>query len=320
MRSTVSTSIQLSPATRLGILLCLLIVTMASVEYFARIMHDRRSATQAIEQGVRRALHIRSRPDSRQLLFAGNSLVFDDLSQIELQRSLGPGFLVYTAGIPGSTYYDWRLGFRALFTRDSQPDVIVFGISPSQFLREPATTPLPVSILWGPREIIAYQREERLSLTQLSELLLEHYSTYYALRDIVRTHVRKLIPGYESMVDRWSGSKGRPEIEAGPAAEALFSDKLATLAAECRSRSQLVLMLSPTNQVEDEKLEPYLRSAANRLGIAITEPIAQREWPLTKFRDDKYHLTPPAAAEFSRLVAADLRRKLADSTNQAVGQ
>jgi hypothetical protein len=312
MKAERSNGIPLQPVTRLWILLCVLLATMISIEYLARAMHDRRDATLTIEDGVRRALLIRHSQNSQQLLFAGNSLVFDDLSQADLQQGLGPGFLIHTAGVPGSTYYDWQLGLHALFARGSQPDVLVFSISPSQFLRQPATTPLPVSRLWSTHEIVTYSREQHINLTTFSELLLERYSTYYSLRNTVRIYVRKFIPGYESMVDSWNASGAGPAMQTGPGTEAIFADRLAKLATECGPHTRLVLMITPTNQREDERLEPELRAAAEGLGIPVIEPVTEREWPLAKFRDDGYHLTAPAAAEFSKLVAADLRRKLVE--------
>jgi len=311
---------RLSSNAKVTILVCLLFATLISIEYFARAMHDHRSATLRVEEGVQDALLIRQSPDHRQLLFAGNSLIYDDLSQSELQQNLAPSFLVHTAGVPGSTYYDWSYGLHALFARGSQPDVLVFSISPSQLLRGPAATPVPVSLLWNLREILDYQREQRLNLTQLTELLLEHYSTYYGLRNTTRIYVRKFIPGYEAMVYRWTGSTAGSLQPTAKTPNALYAVRLSKLATECGTHTQLVLMLSPTNQIEDEKLEPALKAAAESLGIPVVAPVAEREWPLTKFRDDQYHLTPPAAAEFSKLVAADLRQKLVDSAGRVSGQ
>ena len=122
------------------------------------------------------------------------------------------------------------------------------------------------------------------------------------------------------MVYSWSGSEAGPAPQTGPGTEAIFADRLARLATECGSHTRLVLMISPTNQHEDEMLEPELRTAAEGLGIAVIEPVTEREWPLTKFRADRYHLTAPAAAEFSKLVAADLRRKLVERESRASGQ
>ena len=96
-------------------------------------------------------------------------------------------------------------------------------------------------------------------------------------------------------MNRWSIAGPDPRrvlrAELGPETEALFSDRLSKLAAECGSHTRLMLMLPPTNQLEDEKLEPALRAAAEGLGIAVIEPVAEREWPLAKFREDGYHLT-----------------------------
>jgi hypothetical protein len=310
----------LTPVRRLRILLCLLLALLISVEYLTRVMHGHRNATLAIESGIQQALQIRRDPNYRQLLFAGNSLIFDDLSEADLQQGMGPGYIVHTAGVPGSTYYDWRYGLHALFARGSRPDVLVFSISPSQFLRRPATTPLPVSTLWSAREIVAYHREQNIDLSMLSELLLEHYSTYFSLRDTVRIYARKVIPGYESMIYGWTRSTLGPQLNAGPETETLFSDRLSKLAAECGSHTRLMLIVPPTNQLEDEKLEPELKVAAEGLGIDVIEPVVEREWPLAKFREDGYHLTELAAAEFSKLVAADLRRKLAEPEGRVSGQ
>ena len=283
-------------------------------------MHDRRPATLCVEAGLRDALLIRGSPDHYQLLFAGNSLIYDDLSQAELQRSLGHSFLVHTAGVPGSTYYDWSYGLQALFARGSRPDVLVFSISPTQFLREPAVTAQPVSLLWSLREILAYQREQRPTLTEVTELVLEHYSTFYALRNTIRIYVRKVVPGYEALVNQAASPNSGPSQPSTQATKVLYAERLRNLAAKCGAHTQMILMFSPTNQLEDERLEPALKAAAQTIGIPIIAPVAEREWPVTQFRDDRYHLTQPAAAEFSKLVATDLRQKFVDSAVRVAGQ
>jgi hypothetical protein len=208
---------------------------------------------------------------------------------------------------------------RALFARGSQPDVLVFSISPSQFLRQPAVTPVPVSLLWSTQEILAYDREQHPSLTTFSELVLEHYSTYFALRDTVRIYARKFIPGYETMTNRWSTSS-MGSVEVGPATETMVFDRLSKLTTECAPHTQFVLMVPPTNQAGDEALEPALRTAAQKLGIVVIEPVGEMDWPRTSFREDGYHLNSAAATEFSKLVAADLKLMLVDSSNYNAGQ
>ena len=301
--------------SRLAILLCLLFATLVSIECLARVMHSHRTATLNVEAGVKDALLIRQSPDRRQLLFAGNSLIYDDLSQPELQQILGSDYEVHTAGVPGSTFYDWRYGLHALFARGSQPDVLVFSISPSQFLRQPAATSLPVSVLWRNQDIVAFDRAEHPSPGTAADMFLQRYSTFFALKDTIRIYFRKFIPGFESLV--WAASVMTPSVDSAHATEPVYAERLSMLLAECGLHTRLVLMIPPTNQPADEALEPHLKAAAESLGIPVIEPVAEREWPITSFREDHYHLTPPVAAEFSRLVATDLRRKLVDSANRA---
>jgi len=307
-------------AIKLPVMVCLLCLLMISVEFLARAMHDRRRVTLGIEGGIQQALLIRRDSGYRQLLFAGNSLIFEDISQPVLQQSMGPGFHVYAAGIPGSTYCDWRYGLRALFARGSQPDVLVFSISPTQFLRPAAATPVPVSQLWTAKEILAYNREQRPGLTALSELAFEHYSTFFSLRDTARIYVRRFIPGYEGMLDSWSKSASNAAIDGGPGTETAFAQKLSKLAVECGPRTRFVLMIPPTNQSADKEVEPALRSAAAKLSIPVIEPVRETEWPLADFQQDGYHLSAAAAGEFSKLVAADLAQILDDSPDHASGQ
>ncbi len=109
-------------------------------------------------------------------------------------------------------------------------------------------------------------------------------------------------------------------MEAGPATETIFSDRLSNLAAECGSHTQLVLMVPPTNQAGDQALEPALRAAAQKLGIVVVEPVGEKDWPPTSFREDGYHLNSAAASQFSKLVAADLKLMLIDSSDHNSGQ
>jgi len=320
MRSTDNRTATVPPMRKLWVLLCLVFSLLVSVESLTRAMHNYRKVTLSIEHGVSQALLIRRDPAYRQLLFAGNSMIFEDISQPVLQQGMGSGFLVYAAGVPGSTYSDWRYGLHALFARGSQPDVLVFSISPSQFLRSPAVTPLPFSQLWSTKEILAYNREERLGLTTSSELVFEHYSTFFSLRDTVRIYVRKFIPGYEAMLDDWAKFAPATAIEIGAATEAAFVEKLSDIAVECPLHTRFVLMIPPTNQPADKAAEPALRSAAEKLGIPVIEPVSETDWPLADFQQDGYHLNAAAAGEFSKLVAADLKQILDGSVGHDSGQ
>jgi hypothetical protein len=299
------TSIDRAPL-KLAILLCCLFLVVMFVEVFTRVLHDRRKVTLTVEQSVEDALAIRHADGRKQVLFAGNSLIFMDVDRNALQDSMGQGYLVHTAGVSGSTYYDWRYGFRALFHRGGQPDLVVFAISPSQFLRAPTVTPLIVSKLWRNEDVVSYFHDLHLNLSTFTELLLERYSTFFSLRDIVRIYVRKVIPGFEDLVGVWARPTPTKPRENQPPTRQAYVDRLSKLARELPRNSQLVILIPPTNQPTDAAAEPFLREAAQELGIAVEEPIHEYEWPSSRFQVDEYHLTPKAAADFSHIVGADV--------------
>ncbi|AXC14931.1 hypothetical protein ACPOL_5685 [Acidisarcina polymorpha] len=294
-----------------GLLLCILIMLILGELGTGRI-HDQRRVTLTIEDGVRDALAIRHRDTRLQILVSGNSLVFEGISKPFLQQGLGGEFQVHTMGIPGSTFDDWRYGLASLFKRGSQPDIVLFSISPTQFLRPPAVTSLPLSQLWGTREIVSYFREQHLSLSTLSNLLLEHYSVFFYMRNTIRIYVRKAIPGYEVMVQQWAEAAA-PALNPAPhqaEAKAIFLTRLRQIQIACGPRARFFLLIVPTGQLDDAREEAALKAAAYELGITVVAPVGEQQWPVGRFQSDKYHLNAEAARVFSLLVAADLARVL----------
>jgi len=293
---------------KLALLLVTVLALMIFIECFTRVLHNHRKITLTVEQSIQNALAIRPLPDKKQTLFVGNSLIFMDLAQPALQDAMGPDYSVHTTGVVGSTYYDWQYGFHALFNRGSRPDVVVFAISPSQYLRAPTVTPMVISQLWTNSEIFAYRRDQNLSLTTFSELLFERYSTFFALRDIVRIYARKAIPGFIDLVGVWGRpTPSRPTENQAPSRETYVA-KLRLITQCLPDGTRFVLLIPPTNQPNDTADEPSLRAAADYLGIPIEEPVKEYEWPSKQFQPDAYHLNYRAAVEYSRLVGADLAR------------
>jgi hypothetical protein len=150
-----------------------------------------------------------------------------------------------------------------------------------------------------------YLRAERPTLTASSELLLEHYSSFFYMRDTIRIFIRKRIPGYVAMVEGWNRHAAVAPREDESRGKENFEDRLSRLQIACGPHARLVLLIAPTRQDIDEALEPSLRSAARKLLIPVIEPVGEKEWPITRFRDG-YHMNSSGAQEFSKLVARDL--------------
>ena len=295
---------------RVVALLCFVICLCLIVEASSLSMRDHRSSTLSQEREIDEALAIRPVPSAEQVLVAGNSLVFDGIDAKALQQAAGSSYVTHAAGIPGSTLSDWQYGLQSLFERGSRPDIVVFAISPLQMLRGSTATPVPVARLWSARQIWSYYKSEHIPLSEMADLVLEHYSVFFSMRDTFRIYIRKWIPGYARLANEWltqpssSGMKGigNPDIDR------LLRQRLSLMNKTCRSHgSRFVFLIVPTHEKEDSALEPYLISAAQELGVPLIVPAREGALPLSNYKPDGYHLTPKAASAFSSLVGAELR-------------
>jgi hypothetical protein len=307
---------------RFNVLCIWILILFVIIEVVSGKLRDHRQISVSIMGDIDSAIAVRHSANKMQVVFAGNSLVYEGLSQPVLQEIVGTRFSLSLAGVPGSTYFDWLYGLRALFARGSEPDVVVFGISPSQFLRAPAVTSLPVSRLWRGKDVLSYYQDWKPGLTTTGSLLLEHYSTFFSMRDVFRIYARKQIPGYSSMVEQ-SGASATPESRAGLPTKGMvdtYKLRLGALQTECKSHARLILIIVPTRQIEDETDEVALKAAARHLDIPLIEPIRERAWPITQFQTDGYHLTPKAAAEFSVSAGKDLTAILGNTSHYRATQ
>lgn len=75
---------------------------------------------------------------------------------------------------------------------------------------------------------------------------------------------------------------------------------------------RLVYLIVPTHQADDTALEPLVKTAAQEVGVQVSEPVGENEWALDQYSDG-YHLTHMAAVRFSEIVG----KRLADQTAQS---
>lgn len=313
------TKIQRSRGDLVFLLMSMLLVS-ASIEGGARLLRDRRPLTVRVEQSIRQAASIKPTPDHVQVLIVGNSLVYDGVDRNAFQQGAGSKYRVHASGIPGSTFSDWKYGIEALFDRGSKPDVLVLAMSPAQVLRSAKATDTVAAKLWLSRQVLSYSLTEGTGPDQFAELVLDHYSTFFYLRQTFRIFVRKLIPGYEGIANTLLAN---PAISAAKPGTnevliARYRDQLSATESMCRGHNaRFIFLIVPTRQVEDAKEEPALEVAAQSLGIQVISPVSEQEWPLSQYKPDGYHLSAQAASVFSTLAGTELKRKL--ESNAAEG-
>lgn len=240
------------------------------------------------------------------VLIVGNSLVLHGIDEQALDSSLGPGYEAKKETIVGSGYQDWLYGVPSLLDRGSHPSVIVLGFSPAQLVMDRPPIARTTRMVWTARNLERYTMNAHVGLTAATNLILQHFSAFFALRDQLRQDSRKLlVPGYAAMShDFFDGAPLKPN----PTADiTIAASRLAALDSACAARGvHFVFLLMPTRAIDDAAIEPMMVEAGKRAGVPVLVPISNRELPAAD-QLDGYHLNAAGAVVFSERTAAALR-------------
>jgi hypothetical protein len=260
------------------------------------------ATNRAVRDETLDAVHLVSAPGApRPVLIVGNSLVLHGVDLDALQAALGPGYEAKKEYVLGSGYQDWRYGVPSLLDRGSRPSFIVLGFSPAQLVTDRPPVGRTARLVWTTGNLERYTVDERIGLTEASNLVLQHYSAFFALRDQLRQDSRKLIvPDYTAMAHDF--------FDRTPITPDSVSDvAIAALDSICAAKGvRFAYLLIPTRAPDDVVIEPMMIEAGKRAGVPVLIPVSNRALLPTDMLDG-YHMNPTGAAAFSARTGAALR-------------
>src|SRR5579862_3335520 len=264
-------------------------------------------ANTTVKAETNQAIHLASSARTpHTVLIVGNSLVLHGIDEGALDSALGPGWDVKKETIVGSGYQDWLYGVPSLIDRGSRPNLIVLGFSPAQLVMDRPPIARTTRMVWTAGNLERYTMQSHVGLTAASNLLLQHFSAFFALRDQLRQDSRKLIvPGYAAMShDFFDGAPLRPDSTTDvPVATA----RLRSLDSACAARGvRFAFLLMPTRAVDDAAIEPMMIEAGKRAGVPVLVPVSNSALPAAD-QLDGYHLNATGAVMFSQRTGAALR-------------
>ena len=264
-------------------------------------------ANLTVRRETRDAIRLASTTDApHSVLIVGNSLVLHGIDEHTLDTTLGPGYEAKKETIVGSGYQDWLYGVPSLLDRGSRPTLIVLGFSPAQLVMDRPPIGRTTRLVWTTKNLAYYTLDRRIGLTAASNLLLQHFSAFFALRDQLRQDSRKLIvPGYAAMShDFFDGAPLRPDSTTDVA---IAASRLAAMDSTCAAHGvRFVYLLMPTRAQDDAAIEPMMIEAGKRVNVPVLVPIPNRAL-LAADQLDGYHLNAAGAAVFSARTGAALR-------------
>jgi hypothetical protein len=289
----------------IAVLLALCVSFCVLVELGSRLYFDRLSRMEHRRQTeYGEALTIRSlKPRAgSSVLVVGNSLLLEDVNFPVLQQDIGPGIDMRRVVVENTFYLDWYYGLRKLFRHGAQPDIVVVVLNPLQLTSPIFDGGYSAHFLMDGRDLLNLAKDNGADRNEISEMALEHVSTFYGTRTEIRTWLLdKLLPQLPNLF------RSKPVLPKPLGLNELASRRLAQLRDLCAEHgSRLVVVLPPARL--NSGLDIIL-PAAEANSVSLLLPINPGVLPSSDYSDN-FHLNSHGARKFTPALADALKQML----------
>ncbi len=241
------------------------------------------------------------------VLMVGNSLLLAGVDVDRLHQLTATSLRIYPIFLEATTYYDWLYGLRRLFREGARPQVVVVGLPVSSFLEKSVRQEYAPMMLFDVREVLDASSDLGLDRTATSNLLLEHWSTFWDTRSILRAQVlRHMIPHFENL---FMLAKGKPSIPQGIEFDRIAFSRLQRLRELCeRHGAKLILLIPPTPA--SDSFARQMITASRKVGVETLVPVDPSVLSTKYYQSDETHLNSEGAEIFTSALATYLRKKI----------
>jgi len=241
------------------------------------------------------------------VLMVGNSLLLAGVDVDRLQHLTSSRLRIYPIFLEATTYYDWLYGLRRLFREGARPQIVVVGLPVSSFLANGVRHEYAPLMLFDAREVLDASSDLGLDRTAKSNLLLEHWSTFWDTRSIFRAQIlRHLIPHFQNL---FLLARGKPTTPEGVEFDQITISRLQRLRELCEERGAKLILLIPPTPSSDSAAR-RVATASRKAGVETLVPIDSSLLATSYYQSDETHLNSKGAALFTSALATSLRRKI----------
>jgi len=309
MRSTIScsNSAALFHAKILCVICAILIILLEVLSSYL-LKHHSGTYLRVFQQQVEA---VGSRPSSSgepvSVLMVGNSLLLAGVDVDRLHQLTATRLRIYPIFLEATTYYDWLYGLRHLFREGARPQVVVVGLPVSSFLEKGVRQEYAPMMLFDVREVFDASSDLGLDRTATSNLLLEHWSTFWDTRSILRAQVlRHMIPHFENL---FMLAKGKPSIPQGIEFDRIAFSRLQRLRELCEEHGAKLILLIPPTPASDSFARQMV-TASRKVGVETLVPVDPGVLSTKYYQSDETHLNSEGAEIFTSALATYLRNKI----------
>lgn len=260
---------------------------------------------------------LRARPggpgEPTSVVLVGNSLLLYGVDMGRLEALTSGRMQVYPIFLEATGYYDWLFALRRLFRNGARPQVVVVGLAVNEFMSNSVRPNYGPVMFFNTPDAFRAASELKMNPTQTTGFLLEHFSSFWNMRSVIRMQVlRHILPHCQ---DLFSMLSARPPIPPAREFSADASARLKRLRDLCEAHgAKLVILVPPTPASEDAVHQ--LTIASQRAGVQTLVPIDPATLPNSYYLADEVHLNPNGAVLFTSALAADLSKTLGAVTNR----
>jgi len=162
-------------------------------------------------------------------------------------------------------------------------------------------------MLFDVREVLDASSDLGLDRTATSNLLLEHWSTFWDTRSILRAQVlRHMIPHFENL---FMLAKGKPSIPQGIEFDRIAFSRLQRLRGLCEGHGAKLILLIPPTPASDSFARQMV-TASRKVGVETLVPVDPGVLSTKYYQSDETHLNSEGAEIFTSALATYLRKKI----------
>jgi hypothetical protein len=284
---------------------------LLALEIFSAYLLKHHSVTyERISRQYQEALKIRpAQPgDPASVLMVGNSLLLHGVQLDRLRTMTSSSMCIYPIFLEATGYYDWLYGLQRLFRQGAKPQIVVVGVGVNYFIENGVRQDYVPMLFFDARDTLDVASDLHLDRTATSNLLLEHSSTFWDTRSVIRTQIlSRVVPHLE---DLFSLVNPRPAIPESREFEQIAIPRLRRLRELCEAHgAKLVLLIPPTLSSGGAVSE--MAYAAHAAGVEISVPIDPAALSAKFYQRDGMHLNSDGAVLFTSALAKDLPEKIA---------
>ena len=241
------------------------------------------------------------------VLMVGNSLLLAGVDIDRLHQLTASSMRIYPIFLEATTYYDWFYGLGHLFREGARPQIVVVGLPVSSFLEKSVRQEYAPLMLFDVREVLDASSDLGLDRTATSNLMLEHWSTFWDTRSILRAQVlRHMSPGFENL---FMLAKGKLSIPQGTEFDRIAVSRLQRLRELCEEHGAKLILLIPPTPSSDNAVR-RMATASRKAGVETLVPLNSSVLATRYYQPDELHLNSEGAVLFTSALATSLRRKI----------